>query len=67
MYTDYIFTPESVLVTRARQRFGVAGGVGELEGRAEIELQTKDNDEMGADDMRVLSSFRITPGHMRPI
>ena len=59
-------TPERGPVKRARQRFGVAGGVGELEGRAKIELETGDHNEMGADDVRVLSPFPITPGHMRP-
>ncbi len=52
--------PNTVRGDRA-QRFGVAGGVAELEARAEMRLQTTDSKELGAEEVRVLRALLRRP------
>ena len=43
------------------QRFGVAGGVAELEAMAEMELVRRDTNKLGAEDVRVLRALLRRP------
>ncbi len=43
------------------QRFGVAGGVAELEAKAKMKLSTRDSKKLGAEEVRVLRALLRRP------